>query len=111
MNDRHSGKNIAANTLRVIKSFGFENNVSYFVLDNAYLNNVAINKLALELNFEPHWRRLRCAGHILNLIACSILFGQDYKMFEQELANVNTLKKEVALWRKKRLVSMIAAIV
>jgi hypothetical protein len=111
MDDCYSGKNIAANTLAVIKTYGFQNNVGCFVLDNAYSNDVAIDELSLELSFDAHWRRLRCAGYILNLIACSVLFGNDYEMFEQELASVDELKKEVALWRNRGPVGMITAIV
>jgi hypothetical protein len=53
MDDRHSGKNIAANTLLVIKDFSFKGNVGYFVLDNAYSNDTAVDELAAALGFDP----------------------------------------------------------
>ena len=39
----HFSKNIAAILLKLIKEYGFEGNISYFIGDNAELNNIYIN--------------------------------------------------------------------
>jgi hypothetical protein len=50
--DLHTSKNIALNTLKVIREYSFQDNVSYFILDNASSNNTAVNELSEELNFN-----------------------------------------------------------
>jgi hypothetical protein len=81
------------------------------VLDNASSNDTAVDELGEELNFDATWRRLRCVGHVLNLIARSILFGKDYELLEKEVANIKDFKQQVELWRKKGPVGMIHTIV
>jgi len=39
----HSSKNIAAILLKLIKEYGFKGNVSYFMGDNAELNNIYVD--------------------------------------------------------------------
>jgi hypothetical protein len=36
------------------------------------------------MKFDPKEKRLRCMGHILNLIAEEYLFGQDCNIFKEE---------------------------
>ena len=50
--------------------FGIKNNnLSYFVLNNATNNDITLIELTKSINFDPLERRLRYIGHILNLIA------------------------------------------
>jgi hypothetical protein len=49
----------------------------WFVADNASNNDTCLETLSDLLEFEATERRLRCAGHIFNLVAHSILFGID----------------------------------
>ena len=69
----------------LLKLFGIhEHNLGWFVLDNALNNDTTLVELAKKIPFIPKERRLRCFGHILNLIAESYLFGQDERSFQQE---------------------------
>lgn len=111
MADRHNGEAIAANVLAVINDYDLREKVGFFVLDNASSNDTAVSVLGQELGFNPTWRRLRCAGHILNLIAQQLLFGSNFEMFEREVARVDTLKEEVKIWRAQGPIGMIATIV
>ena len=45
------------------------NNLSYFVLNNATNNDITLIELTKSINFDPLEQRLRYIGHILNLIA------------------------------------------
>jgi hypothetical protein len=69
MTDHHDGKAIAANVLAVIDDYDLRDKVGFFVLDNALNNDTAVAILGEMLQFDPKVRRLRCVGHILNLVA------------------------------------------
>jgi hypothetical protein len=69
---------IAESVIKVIKDFGIDKTrLGYFVLDKASNNDTAMRAIAREFDFDATERRLRCAGHIINLIARHLLFGQD----------------------------------
>jgi hypothetical protein len=53
------------------------------VLDNAPNNDTTLKELAKVLGFDPVQRRLRCMGHIINLITESYIFGQDVLTWEE----------------------------
>jgi len=59
-------------------------NLSYFVLNNATNNNTTLIELTKSINFDSLERRLRYIGHILNLITKQYLFGQDIALFEKD---------------------------
>ncbi|THV83710.1 hypothetical protein D6D27_08165 [Aureobasidium pullulans] len=81
----HSGVNIAAGIMEVFNSFRITSDrIGYFVSDNAHPNNTCMEELAIRLEFSYDERRLRCAGHIINLIAEVMLRGQDKKAVEPE---------------------------
>ncbi|KAI7151945.1 hypothetical protein KC331_g3353 [Hortaea werneckii] len=46
-------------------------------------------------------RLVRCAGHVLNLVAKPVLFGSDVDAFESELQDLNLEEQELGRWRKK----------
>jgi hypothetical protein len=53
------------------------------------------------MKFDPKEKRLRCIGHILNLIAEEYLFGQDCSTFEEEFKKAGAPERR-ALWRRRR---------
>ena len=62
--------------LPALMYFGIKNdNLSYFVLNNATNNDTTLIELTKSIDFDPLERRLRCIGYILNLIAEQYLFG------------------------------------
>jgi hypothetical protein len=69
----------------LLQRFGITSDkLGYFVLDNASNNNTTLEELGKIIGFDPIEKRLRCIGHIINLIAESYLFGQDYASFKEE---------------------------
>ncbi|KAJ6437326.1 retrovirus polyprotein [Purpureocillium lavendulum] len=72
---RHCGENLADRVSEILHEYGFEDRVGYFVTDNAESNDTCLEDLGRELGFKKQHRRLRCCGHIINLVARSILFG------------------------------------
>lgn len=57
-------------------------------------------ELSKILKFDPKQRRLRCVGHILNLIAEAYLFGQDSASFEKEYKAAGAPARR-QLWRNR----------
>jgi hypothetical protein len=81
-------------------------NLGYFVLDNAPNNDTTLVELAKSLGFDSKLKRLRCAGHILNLIAEQYLFGQDVSEFEKKLSKAGALERR-KLWRERHEVGKL----
>ena len=83
LHGQHSGNNIGAVVARTLTNFGVDKaSVGYFVLDNAYNNDTAVNYLAGIYGFDASERRLRCCCHILNLRAQLIIWGKDRDAYE-----------------------------
>jgi hypothetical protein len=74
--------------LEVLKEYEIYDRFGYFVLDNALSNNNAVKIILRESGIPSHsqyeLRRLRCFGHIINLVAQAFLFGENIKAFETE---------------------------
>ena len=81
IDESHTGENIAKGIAKIIRDWGLEDRIGYFVIDNAGNNNTCIDQLSAQFNFDAGERRLRCMCHILNLVAMAIMFGQDLEAF------------------------------
>ena len=80
--------------LPLLTRFGItQDNLGYFVLDNATNNDTTLDELAKVLDFKVEERRLRYIGHILNLIAEAYLFGQDAKSWEGDFKGAGALAR------------------
>jgi hypothetical protein len=72
----HTGANIADQLFDVLKDFQISSNqISYFTADNATNNDKALAVLIEHVDFDLIASRLRCTGHIFNLVYTAILFG------------------------------------
>lgn len=98
----HSGDKIATQVINIIKEYGIGDQLGYFVLDNATNNDTAMEAIAQEFGFHAKNRRLRCAGHIINLIARSLLYGfdKDLLVAEDDLLVDATLEEQLKHWRR-----------
>jgi len=54
------------------------------MLDNATNNDTAITAIIKEFDFNLIKRRLRCLGHIINIIARYLLYGYNPDLFKVE---------------------------
>lgn len=98
---RHSGENLADRVSEIIHEYGIEDRIGYFVTDNADSNDTCLESLGTEFGFNKQHRRLRCCGHIINLVARSILFGTDADAFEEDCQANKEVQDEMKLWRSK----------
>jgi hypothetical protein len=110
MDDRHTGANIAEALFDVNKKYGIIEKVGYCQLDSASNNTMAMNELQSLLVDEfgecagvitASERCLRCFGHLLNLSARKLLFGEDADAFELDnLAEQQDMEDKMRSWRK-----------
>ena len=99
----HSGKNIATTLGEVIKDWGLDIFRSVVVSDNASNNDSCV--AAFFASFSPNLthedikaRRIRCFGHILNLIAKAFFSGLEIDSFD--LNKPRDAETDLQLWRK-----------
>ena len=75
----HTGANIADHLQSVLQDFSIGQKVAYFMADNATNNDKALAVLSGHLPantwIDPVGQRLRCSGHIYNLVCKAILYG------------------------------------
>ena len=113
----HSGENIAASVLRVIKEYKIRDRVGFLVLDNASSNGI-LRSLYPDMSEEARKRRrLRCLAHVTNLIAKAFYMGPkaadivDELLLGQHHADfgriASTWKKQGALGRLQNLIRYI----
>jgi hypothetical protein len=99
----YNGENIAKAVIPIIKKMINIKQLSYFVVNNAIINDTAIKAiltyLLLKLE-DPDFRRIRYLSHIINLAAKVFLFGKDADAFKKES---ETKKKLLKLKAVKKL--------
>jgi hypothetical protein len=79
----HTGANIADHLFDVLKDYQISGNqIAYFAADNATNNDSALLHLSEQVELDPITSRIRCAGHIFNLVCTAILFGVDKESVE-----------------------------
>lgn len=105
----HSGENMSKLLVGIIQEFELTDRLGYFMIDNADSNDTCLEHLIREIfpgatEDDVDERRLRCWGHVLNLVAKAFLFGTDADAFELEDEANTTLEREqerLKAWRKK----------
>ncbi|THY79387.1 hypothetical protein D6C95_09769, partial [Aureobasidium pullulans] len=98
---KHIGANIAETIAEIITRFDLQGNIGFFIADNATNNDTYIEALAAEFTFDATERRLRCAGHIFNLVARALLWGTNEEAFLKALAGVKLAAEELECWRRR----------
>ncbi|OLL23796.1 putative AC transposase [Neolecta irregularis DAH-3] len=74
----HGGEQQAKAFMDVVDDYGLRSKLGYFVSDNHPSNDKMLRHIAEEIpGFNPINRRIRCNGHIINLVATAFLFATD----------------------------------
>jgi len=82
----HSGENMATCVRSVINEYEFGHNLGCFMMDNAENNDSCIAELKRYFPLIDKKRdRLRCAGHIFNLVTKAILYGKGVSKWQKKL--------------------------
>lgn len=101
MHGSHTGANIAERLTLILNHFKLRDRFGHAITDNASENTACMNLLSTELNMTLNKRHVLCMGHIINLVAHQILFGEDIEAFEDHLENVALEELELRCWRRK----------
>jgi hypothetical protein len=96
----HSGENMATYIKEVINQYELGSKLGYFMLDNAESNDTCLETLASWFPMDVSSRRLRCIGHIINLVVRAVIFGSNVSKFEAELRGA-TDEFSFDIWAKK----------
>ncbi|KAJ3453164.1 hypothetical protein MRS44_018819 [Fusarium solani] len=105
----HSGENLAVTLGRVVREWKIEDRVGTVISDNVSSNDNCLLNFYGDLDAEMgpadiRARRMRCYGHILNLVARAFLYGEDFEAFEAESQVFDLLGRhedDLRHWRKK----------
>jgi hypothetical protein len=82
----HTGNDIVDALIPVIKLFDVGNKLGAFQMDNATSNDTAMSALAARIpGINSKESRLRCFGHVVNLVVKALLYGSKSSTLQQEL--------------------------
>jgi hypothetical protein len=112
----HSGVNIAAALVTALDSYEVSNNLGYIMLDNATNNDTTVESIINELesrgiitSMTALEMRLRCIGHIINLVVKALLFGKDTFALEMDTVEFATWRKIGAIGKLHNIIRYIRA--
>uniref|UniRef100_A0A8H7K3R1 AC transposase n=1 Tax=Bionectria ochroleuca TaxID=29856 RepID=A0A8H7K3R1_BIOOC len=115
----HAGENIAYTMRNVVRDWGIDCKLGVSICDNAASNDVCLRHLYTTLDAsitraDTEARRMRCFGHILNLVAQAFLYGDDAASFELQSEAYGMLERfeeDLEHWRAKGPVGKLHNIV
>ncbi|PNP38143.1 hypothetical protein TGAMA5MH_09947 [Trichoderma gamsii] len=102
----HSGENIARALSVVIDFYDISTVLGFFMMDNASNDDTCILELAKKYPAIKPQNRLRCVGHMLNIIVKALLFGQGVSKLEQQLRSASD-EERFEIWRKQSFVGKL----
>jgi hypothetical protein len=108
----HHGRDITSVLLPVIKSLEIEHKVGAFQMDNTTNNDTALEALAVDIpGLNVKQQRLRCFGHIINLVVKALLYGSgNGKSLQQQLGEVSN-EDAFKVWREQGAIGKLHNIV
>jgi hypothetical protein len=63
--------------LSVIREYKISDKIGYFITDNGANSDTALRLLSHHVGAKPAKQRLRCSGHVVDLVVKAILYGVD----------------------------------
>jgi hypothetical protein len=96
---RKTGENQAVLVKEVLDDYGIER-LGSFMGDNATDNDTLVESLAKDFDIDPKQARVRCLGHIINLVIKSLLFGKGLSRLEKELSGASD-EDTFKIWHKE----------
>jgi hypothetical protein len=77
--------NIAATIIKLLDRFKLKSRIGNFITDNANENGATLAELTTKHAINTKQCHVLCMGHVINLVAQQILFGNDVDAFEPKL--------------------------
>ena len=83
----HTGSNLSSSLYQTVQEWGVVDRIGVVIADNASNNDTCLQEFFQILDpsiqgYEAEERRIRCYGHILNLVGRAFLYGEDSEAFE-----------------------------
>jgi hypothetical protein len=95
-----TGANIGKAIIDTLDLYNITKRVGYFMLDNASSNDTAVDTVVKELchrgisrTITAKQSRLRCTGHIINLVVKSLFFGTSSEALEMDSVEFETWRR------------------
>jgi hypothetical protein len=95
----HTAVNIAATMIKLLDRFELKSRIGNFITDNANENGATLAELTTKHAINTKQCHVLCMGHVINLVAQQILFGNDVDAFEPELV-ISVEQLELQQWRR-----------
>ena len=95
----HDGANIAACLLTVVDKFEIRPQLGTIMMDNAYNYETMMNAIQQSYPAISRNARLRCSGHVINLVVKAILCGERPSAFSKAIVGCSDADSFV-LWRQ-----------
>lgn len=95
----HDGANQADAILKVASTYGITAQIGTFTMDNASNNDTMMAALSRQIPSINSQQRLRCAGHIINLVVKAILYGDGITEFNKSIIGCSD-SEAFKLWRR-----------
>lgn len=117
----HDAQELQDTLLSVLREYKISDKISYLVADNASNNDAALRLLSHHIDIKPAKQRLRCSGHVINLVVKAILYGVDSECLldsalletdyrgDSELFDTSTVSRFEAALRSKDEASRLDA--
>lgn len=102
----HSGENVAKVLSTVIDCYDLAPIIGFFMMDNASSNDTCIHELSRRYSTVTRQSRLRCVGHMLNLIVKALLFGKGVSGLERQLRSASD-DERFEIWRKHSFIGKL----
>ncbi len=97
----HAGEEDLSPALQqCIDYYGIGNKLGAFQMDNADNNDTCMRSLAQQYPINVDEQRLRCFGHVVNLVVKALLFGEGLSGFKKELDGATNLD-QYKIWRQE----------
>jgi len=97
---KKSGLAVADIITDVIDDYEVGQSLGAFMMDNAKDNDTALKELANRFSINVDYARLRCLGHIINLVVKALLFGEGVSKLERQLAGASD-DEAFEIWNRK----------
>jgi hypothetical protein len=91
----HTANNLTSTLLKLLQQFDLQDRFGHAIVDNASENTACLNQLSEALDIDLGKRHVRCIGHIINLVAHEVLFGESVEAFEDALEGISAAEAEL----------------
>jgi hypothetical protein len=110
--DGHYGADMADVLLKLIRTYNIEDKIGAFQTDNASNNDTALAVLAANMTgaFDTKQLRLRCFGHIINLVVKALLFSNASPSLQEQLGEAGD-EGAFNVWREQGAIGKLHNIV